>query len=91
MKSSRRTWVLVCSALVLSVASFGAVRSAGALAATQSAVTPEPLASTLTNVGDTRDARARNLVVLDSAVFVLGVAILGGVLVWWGLRIYNEK
>jgi nitric oxide reductase large subunit len=42
-------------------------------------------------VGDPRDARARNLEMLDAIVFVLGVGILGGVLVWWGLRIYREK
>jgi hypothetical protein len=29
--------------------------------------------------------------VLDSVVFVVGVAVLGGLLVWWGRRIFGEK
>jgi hypothetical protein len=31
------------------------------------------------------------LVVLDSSVFLLGVAILGSLLVWWGRRIFSEN
>ncbi len=31
------------------------------------------------------------LVVLDSAVFLIGVAILGSFLVWWGRRIFSEN
>ena len=34
--------------------------------------------------------RARNITILDSTVFVIGVGILGGVLVWWGRRIFTE-
>lgn len=56
-------------------------------AAAQNAATPYPLVSP----ADPADARGRNLVILDSVVFVLGVAILGGVLAYWGLRIYREK
>jgi hypothetical protein len=29
--------------------------------------------------------------VLDAVVFVVGVVILGGVLAWWGRRIFSEK
>jgi len=36
-------------------------------------------------------ARTRNLVLLDSVVFVLGVVLLGAVIVWWGRRIFLEK
>ncbi len=35
--------------------------------------------------------RNRNLVLLDSVVFVLGVVVLGGVCVYWGRRIFLEK
>jgi protein SCO1/2 len=31
------------------------------------------------------------IVVLDSAVFLIGVAILGSFLVWWGRRIFSEN
>lgn len=36
-------------------------------------------------------SRSTGLVVLESAVFLLGVAILGSVLVWWGRRIFVEN
>lgn len=84
---SRRFWVLaLCTVLGAAVPHI-----ARAQTQTQPAVTPYPLTSGLPIVGDPRDARASNLVVLDTIVFVLGVGILGGILVWWGLRIYKEK
>ena len=85
---TRRFWVLALCSAALCAAIPHTVR---AQAATQPAATPYSLTSGLPIVGDPRDARASNLVVLDSIVFVLGVGILGGILVWWGLRIYNEK
>ncbi len=36
-------------------------------------------------------SRSTGLVILESAVFLLGVAILGGILVWWGRRIFAEN
>jgi hypothetical protein len=36
-------------------------------------------------------AHARNVVILDSVVFLLGVGICVGVLAWWGRRIFTEK
>jgi len=62
--------------LALLVAVLGAAVPQTVLAQTQTqtAVTPYPLTSGLPIVGDPRDARANNLVVLDSIVFVLGSA-----------------
>ena len=77
-------------AIVLCFAALAMAAPAVARAQTQ-AVTPYPLTSGLPIVGDPHDARASNLVVLDSIVFVIGVGVLGGILVWWGLRIYREK
>jgi hypothetical protein len=90
---------VICSrhvrVLVFIVASLGAFASSVGLAAAQNSASAsaEPFAasSALPIVGDPRDARARNLELLDAIVFVLGVGILGGVLAWWGLRIYREK
>ena len=36
-------------------------------------------------------SRSTGLVVLESAVFLLGVAVLGSILVWWGRRIFVEN
>ena len=81
--------------LVFVIASLGAFASSVALATAQvsGSASAQPVAapSALPIVGDPRDARARHLETLDAIVFVLGVGILGGVLVWWGLRIYREK
>jgi hypothetical protein len=81
--------------LAFLAAALGAFASSVALATAQGSgrTSAEPFAasSALPIVGDPRDARARNLELLDAIVFVLGVGILGGVLVWWGLRIYREK
>ena len=85
MVMSRRFRMLALCLLVL-----GAAVPAAARAQTQK-VTPQPLGSALPIVGDPHDARATNLVVLDSIVFVVGVGILGGILVWWGVRIYKEN
>lgn len=62
--------------LALLVAVLGAAVPQTVLAQTQTqtAVTPYPLTSGLPIVGDPRNARANNLVVLDSIVFVLGSA-----------------
>ena len=36
-------------------------------------------------------SRSTGLVILESAVFLLGVGILGSILFWWGRRIFVEN
>ncbi len=74
--------------VVFCIAPFAAALACSARSWAESAATPLPRASTTMSPDD---ARGRNLVILDSVVFVLGVALLGGVIVWWGRRIFTEK
>ena len=61
-------------------------RASGLIVALFSLLVANATAATLVDSNS-----ARNVVVLDSVVFVLGLALLGGVIVWWGRRIFSEK
>ncbi len=74
--------------LAFCLASMAVVALAAPPALAEGAASPQPRAAA---PSDPSGARGRNLVLLDSIVFVLGVGLLGGVLIYWGRRIYLEN
>ena len=78
-----RRGTLAVGALAVAIIFAGSARGARALDASVSNRSPAS--------ANAEALRARNITILDSTVFVIGVAILGGVLVWWGRRIFTEN